>query len=152
MKISTRVRYAVRLMADIARYGHEGEPVPLKDIARRQRLSRLYLAQLVIPLRNAALVRSVWGNKGGFLLVRPADRIKLLDIVEAVDGPICILDCLSGKDYCSRSDSCECVGLWREVNAGIVKVLSSRTLEDLITHKSLMGDHHASSRSRIAAH
>jgi Rrf2 family cysteine metabolism transcriptional repressor len=115
MKINTRVRYAVRLMADIAKHGG-GEPVPLKDVAERQGLSKLYLSQLSTPLRNASLLRSVWGNKGGYVLAAPPGDITLLDIIEAVDGPISVIDCVSDSYNCE----------------GIIRTLSSYTLEDLI--------------------
>jgi Rrf2 family protein len=132
MKVGTRVRYALRLMADIAKYGHEGQVVTLKDVARRQHLSRLYLSQLTIPLKHAALLRSVWGNKGGYMLARPAAEIRLLDIVEAVDGPVCVLDCVLEPQACARTDECECLDVWRDVNERIVSALVSRTLEDVV--------------------
>ena len=87
MRINTRVRYAIRMMADMAKYGH-GEPVRLRDIAARQDLPKMYLSQLTAPLKNAALIKSFWGNRGGYALNRPASEISLLDIIEAVEGPI----------------------------------------------------------------
>ncbi|MCX6638241.1 MAG: Rrf2 family transcriptional regulator [Acidobacteria bacterium] len=139
MKISTRVQYALRMMADVARNGGQGEVVPVGDIARRQNLSRLYLSQLTVPLKNAGLLKSVWGNKGGFLLGRPAGAIKVLDIMEAVDGPVCLIDCIYDPNYCDRTANCECIRIWREVNEGIVRTLASCTLEDLISPKMNSG-------------
>ena len=131
MKINTRVRYAIRMMADIAKNG-AGEPVPLKDVAERQDLSKLYLSQLATPLRNASLLRSVWGNRGGYALARPVDEINLLDIIEAVDGPISVIDCLQDPETCDRIDFCECIGVWRDINDSIVRTLENYTLNDLI--------------------
>ncbi len=142
VKISTRVRYAVRLMADIAKLGVDSEPVPLREVAYRQRLSKLYLSQLTIPLRNCGLLRSVWGNKGGFILGRPAAQISLLDIVEAVDGPVCVLECLSNPPACPRMKDCECREVWMEINEGIVKTLSARTLADVVERKPNLGMRH----------
>jgi len=136
MNVSARVRYAVRLMADIARNGCKGEAVPLKAVAARQGLSRVYLSQLTIPLKNAALLRSIWGNKGGFLLGRPASEVRVLDIVEAVDGPICVIDCAVDPNYCNRSSRCEAIGMWRMLNEGILRILASQTLEDLIAGRT----------------
>jgi Rrf2 family cysteine metabolism transcriptional repressor len=136
MTLSTRVRYAVRLMIDIAQHGHEGEAVPLRAVAARQGLSRVYLSQLTVPLRNAALLRSVWGNRGGFLLGRPAGDIRVLDVVEAVDGPICTIDCAVDPNYCPRSSRCEAIGMWRALNEGIVTFLANQTLEGLIAGSS----------------
>ncbi len=131
MKINTRVRYAVRMMADIAR--HEGEgPVPLKDVAERQGLSKLYLSQLATPLRNASLLKSVWGNKGGYMLTRPANKIPILEIIEAVDGPVSIIDCVLDPSVCERSKFCESIGVWRDINQAIVETLRRYTLDDLV--------------------
>jgi Rrf2 family protein len=131
MKINTRVRYAIRMLADISQHG-AGEPVPLKDVAERQDLSKLYLSQLAAPLRNASLLRSVWGNRGGYLLGRPADKIDLLDIIEAVDGPVSMIDCVLDPETCDRIDYCECIGVWRDINDAIVRILEKYTLQDLI--------------------
>jgi Rrf2 family protein len=119
------------MMADIATNGG-GTPVPLKDVADRQGLSKLYLSQLATPLRNASLLRSVWGNKGGYVLGRPADAINLLDIIEAVDGPVGIIDCVIAPDSCDRVDRCESVGIWRDINEAITRILKDFTLDDLI--------------------
>ena len=138
MKINTRVRYAIRMMADIAKNGLEA-PVPLKDVARRQGLSRLYLSQLATPLRTASLLRSVWGNKGGYVLARSAAEIKLLDVIEAVDGPVGIIDCVLDPQSCDRMDDCETVAVWRDINNSITDILSKYTLEDLIAQGEPQG-------------
>lgn len=130
MKINTKVRYAVRMMSDIAVNSADG-PVPLKDVAERQGLSKLYLSQLAAPLRNASLLRSVWGNRGGYVLARPAAEITLLEIIEAVDGPVRVIDCVVDVDYCDRVDYCECIGVWRDINDSITRTLESHTLEDV---------------------
>jgi Rrf2 family protein len=135
MKINTRARYAIRLLADIARHSR-GAPVPLKNVAERQDLSKMYLSQLAIPLRNASLLRSVWGNRGGYVLGRPPCEINMLDVIEAVDGPMSVIDCVLDPEYCNRADYCECVSIWRDINEGIVKTLSKYTLEDLIQGRS----------------
>jgi Rrf2 family protein len=131
MRINTRVCYAIRMMAGIARR-QDGQPVALKDIAERQRLPRMYLLQLARPLKRAALLKSVWGNKGGYSLARPASEITLLEIMEAADGPMALLDCVLDSAYCERADYCECVEIWREINEAIVKTLEQYTLADLI--------------------
>jgi len=118
-------------MADIAAHGAHGEVVPLREVAARQGLSRIYLSQLTLPLRHAALLRSVWGNKGGFQLGRPAAEIRVLDIAEAVDGPICVIDCAVDPNYCNRYSRCEVAGIWHALNDGIIRILNSQTLEDL---------------------
>lgn len=131
MKLNTRVRYAVRLMADIARHA-SGQPVPLRDVAERQGLSKLYLSQLATALRNASLLRSVWGNRGGYVLARPANEIKLREIIEAADGPVNIIECVVDDRACERARTCEAIHVWRDINQAIVEVLDRYTLGDLI--------------------
>ena len=118
------------MMADIARYGH-GEPVVLKDIADRQKLPKLYLSQLAAPLKSASLLKSVWGNRGGYTLGRGAGEISLLEIMEAVEGPVGVLDCVLDPGACERSDYCECIGVWREINEAVKRILSHYTLADI---------------------
>lgn len=130
MKLNTKVRYAVRMMTDIMKYS-EGETVPLKDVADRQNLSKRYLSQLATPLKNAQLLKSVWGMNGGYMLARPGSEITIIEIMEAVEGPISIIDCISDGELCMRTDGCECRSLWIGLNDAIVSYLKKCTLEDL---------------------
>ncbi|MFH1540047.1 MAG: Rrf2 family transcriptional regulator [bacterium] len=134
MKINTRARYALRMMADIYKNGN-GAPVSLKEVAKRQNLSQRYLAQLAIPLKNAALLKSIWGNQGGYLLAKPGDEIRILDIIEAVDGPVSIMECVTDEELCPRNDYCECRVLWVDINEAINGIMAKYTLEDLIRGK-----------------
>jgi Rrf2 family protein len=131
MRINTRVRYAVRMMADMAKHGH-GEPVALRDIAARQSLPKMYLSQLMAPLKSAGLIKSFWGNRGGYVLNRPASEISLLEIIQAVEGPIALLDCVIDPTQCERSGYCEAIGVWRTINQTMVATLEHYSLADLI--------------------
>jgi Rrf2 family transcriptional regulator, cysteine metabolism repressor len=131
MRINTRVRYAIRMMADMAKHGH-GEPVALRDVAARQNLPKMYLSQLTAPLKSAALIKSFWGNRGGYTLNRPATEISLLEIIEAVEGPIALLDCVQDPRRCERSDFCEAIGVWRTINETLVATLEHYSLADLV--------------------
>jgi Rrf2 family transcriptional regulator, cysteine metabolism repressor len=131
MRLNTKVRYAIRMMADIAKHGG-GQPVALKDVAERQDLPKHYLSQLTAPLKNASLLKSVWGNNGGYVLGRSASEISLLEIFQAVDGPIKIIDCVLDPGSCDRAEFCECVGVWRGVNDAIVQALEKYTLAHLV--------------------
>jgi len=133
MKLNTRVRYSVRMMADIMKHGGEGT-VPLKDAARRQNLSKRYLSQLATTLKNAGLLKSVWGMNGGYMLARPGSKITILEIVEAVEGPISIIECVMDEEHCMRGDFCECKGLWNDVNSAIRDKLAACTLEELLNY------------------
>ncbi len=132
MRINTRVRYAIRMMADLAKHGG-GQPVALHDVAARQNLPKMYLSQLTAPLKRGGLIKSIWGNRGGYVLNRPASEITLLDIIEAVEGPIALLDCVADPGGCERSDFCECVGVWRTINESMVATLENYSLADLIS-------------------
>jgi Rrf2 family protein len=132
MRINTRACYAIRLMTDIAKHSADGRPVSLRDVAQRQSLPKLYLSQLSIPLRNSALLRSVWGNKGGFLLARAPGEITLLDIVETVDGPIGVMDCVLDPNFCDKVKSCDCFSTFCAITREVVQTLKRVTLSDLV--------------------
>jgi len=137
MRINTRACYAIRLMADVAKHAAGGRPVSLKDVALRQSLPKLYLSQLTIPLRNAALLKSVWGNKGGFLLARPASDVTLLDIVETVDGPVGVMDCVLDPNTCNKVKNCDCFSTFCAINKEIVDTLKRVTLGDVVAREQV---------------
>ena len=119
------------MMADMATHGH-GEPIALHDVAARQNLPKMYLSQLTAPLKSAGLIKSFWGNRGGYALNRPATKITLLEIIEAVDGPIALLDCVVDPKQCERSGFCDAIGVWRTINETMVATLGHYSLADLI--------------------
>ena len=131
MKLSTRGRYGTRAILDIALHATGGDPVPLKDIADRQQISKKYLEQFMGRLESDGLVRSIRGAGGGFVLARPADRITLLDIVTALEGPLALVDCIDHPKRCSRSPSCATRDLWGDMTAQMTDFLRSQTLADL---------------------
>ena len=130
MKLSTRVRYGLRLMLDLAMHWGTG-PIRLKDIAARQAISQKYLQQLVIPLEAARMVRSVRGAQGGYLLNRSPSDICLLEIVEILGGPMNLADCVENSQTCPRSNLCATQAIWRLIANEINKTLKSKTLQDL---------------------
>jgi Rrf2 family protein len=132
MKLSTRARYALRLMLDVAKYGKQGVPVSLAAVAERTDLSRGYLEQLAMGLKNARLLRGLCGKQGGYLLARPAPQITLREIIEAVIGPLRILDCLEDDTTCMRAEACECRLVYALINQRIVEVLQEFTLADMV--------------------
>jgi Rrf2 family cysteine metabolism transcriptional repressor len=130
LRLSTKARYALRAMMELALREGEG-PVQLHEIAAAQRLSPKYLEQLVIPLRHAGLVHTERGPSGGYSLARPAAEITALDIVRAVEGPLDLLDCVGRAAICERSSSCAARDLWRDLSVAVTEVLGKRTLADL---------------------
>ena len=131
MKLSTKGRYGVRAMFDLALHQGDG-PIPLRSIAERQNISEHYLEQLVSTLRNEGFVESVRGAHGGYMLAKKPDEITIGHIIRALEGPITLSDCVSGEESnCERSPNCVVELIWNQVKDGIDEVLDSITLEDI---------------------
>ena len=135
MKLSTKGRYAVMAMVDLAKASgsHGGGPIVLADIAARQEISLSYLEQLFSKLRKAGVVLSTRGPGGGYRLARPAGELRIADIMAAVDEPIRAARCREGTGKGCLSDGNRCVthDLWDELGHQIHLYLSSVTLEDV---------------------
>jgi len=133
MRISTRGKYGVRAMFDLAMHSGQG-PISLKTIAERQGISEHYLEQLMGTLRKAGLVNSVRGAQGGYEINQcPAD-IKVGDIIRVLEGPIAPVECVeeeTGGHVCDRVDQCVTHILWERLRDSMVEVLDSTTLQDL---------------------
>lgn len=134
MRISTRGRYALRAMVDLAQHADNG-PVSRQDISERQEISAGYLAQLFTYLQSAGLVEGVKGPGGGYQLVRNPSSIPAGDVVRAMEGPIavvhCTLPCPDVGPACRRVDRCVTHALWKRVSEAVTEVLDSVTLRDL---------------------
>ncbi len=133
MKLSTRARYALRLMLEVARHSASGETVSLAAVAARTGLSHGYLEQLAQLLRNARLLRGRCGKQGGYQLARPPAAITLRGIVEAVIGPINLVECVGEPRSCLASDYCECRPVYRLVNRAVTEALEQFSLQDMLT-------------------
>ena len=131
MKLSTRAGYSVRLMTYLADHGRPDKPVTLKEVAQNQGLSQRYLEQLVVPLKNASLVRSVPGKHGGYYLARSPKEIQIGEIIEGAIGRIRIMDCLDPKYDCRFMEKCNARRMWGLINVRITDVLYDYSLEDL---------------------
>jgi Rrf2 family protein len=131
MKLSTRSRYGVRMMADLA--DHYGKtPVFLKDIAKREDISEKYLSIIVIPLRSAGLIQSTRGAHGGYILARTPEEITVQDIFDALEGEICLVDCVKNPKDCSRASTCPTRDVWSVLGEKIRETLGSITLAALV--------------------
>lgn len=133
MKLSTRARYGVRLMAALARCYGKG-PVYLKDIAKAEQISEKYLSLIIIPLRGIGLVNSLRGARGGYSLARAPSQITLKEVVDILEGN-CLVDCIKDPDLCSRVPSCATRDIWALLGGKISETLDSFTLEDLVRIK-----------------
>ena len=139
MMFSTKAEYGVRVMVELARRT-DGEPVPLAEIAAKDGLPLAYLEHLVARLRKAGLVDSRRGSRGGYMLARPAAKITMAEVVEALEGSIAPIECISeaadGSIVCSRESSpdhvCPTKLLWTRVRFSIVNTLRETTLAELL--------------------
>jgi len=132
MKLSTRARYALRLILDIAKEGGESRPISLAGAAQRSGLSRGYLEQLALSMRAARLLVGVSGRKGGYRLARPAAEITVGDVVKATIGEISIVPCLADPSVCGHEETCEPRLVYNLINARLNQVLSEYTIGDLM--------------------
>jgi Rrf2 family transcriptional regulator, cysteine metabolism repressor len=130
MKFSTRTRYGTRTLLDLALHKNEGV-ITLKDIAYRQQISLSYLKHLIGPLSNAGIIRSERGKQGGIALIKDPGDIRLLEIVNILEGTMAPVDCVVNPKYCTRSQHCATRHLWGDVKHAIDNVLNATTLQDL---------------------
>ncbi len=138
MKLSTKGRYAVMAMVDIAA-NSDGKPIALADVAERQEISLSYLEQLFGKLRRGGLVKSVRGPGGGYLLARTAGDTRIADIILAVDEPIKAVRCTPGSPAGCKSNKTRCLthDLWEELGNKIYLYLSSVSLADVVEKRVL---------------
>ncbi len=131
MKLSTRGRYGTLMLLDLAL--HRGEkPAPLKDIAQRQQIPLQYLEHLTKPLIDGGIIRSIRGPKGGVLLAKSPEQIKLSEVIQLLEGSIAPVDCIDNPMICARSNFCVTRDIWDELKKAMNGVLASTTLQDLV--------------------
>ena len=141
MKVSTKGRYAMRLMLDLA-LNNTGAPISLKDVARRQEISDKYLEQIVTPLSKAGLVRSMRGAGGGYLLTRRPEEYTVGEILRPLEGDLAPVECATDADFCERCGECVTVELWREIHRAVSQVVDRTTLADLVErYEDRQGEH-----------
>jgi len=137
MNISTRGRYGLRALLEVASISKKG-PVSIKDISKRQRMSVTYLEQIFHKLKNAGILKSVRGAKGGYILAKDEDKITVREIINVLDGPISISYCDYPKlreKSCTGPKNCVSRILWKRLEDNIDKMLSNVTLADLERQK-----------------
>ena len=131
MKLSTRSRYGTRILVDLARHIDKG-PIQIGDISKRQDISVKYLEQLIRPLKQADLVTSVRGPKGGHLLAKNPEDISLGKIVRLFEGQSELVECVSNPETCEKSDDCQVRLAWTEATRVLYEKLDSTTIADLL--------------------
>jgi Rrf2 family cysteine metabolism transcriptional repressor len=131
MKISTKIRYGARAMVVLGSHYGKG-PIELREIAKQEDISLKYLEQVIIPLRTGGLVKSIRGSKGGYSLAKPPSEICLNDLIEILEGPLNLVDCLRDSKSCQRASLCATRDVWKEVSEALEKIFLSTTLEDMV--------------------
>lgn len=132
MKISTKGRYALRLMIDLAVH-NTGEPIRIKDIAARQEISDKYLEQIISVLNKAGFVRSIRGPQGGYMLVREPKKYTVGEILRLFEGSMAPVSCLEYEtNTCPRQELCVTLELWKKLDEAIKGVIDHYTLQDLV--------------------
>lgn len=132
MKISTKGRYALRLMVDLAA-NDNGEYISLKVISKRQNISNKYLEQIITMLSRAGFVKSVRGSNGGYRLAKSPRDYTVGMIIRLTEGSLAPVSCLDGEENdCERNKSCATLYVWKELYKAINNVVDSITLEDLV--------------------
>ncbi|MCD6161164.1 MAG: Rrf2 family transcriptional regulator [candidate division Zixibacteria bacterium] len=137
MKLSTRARYGLRMMIELARELKSKEMIHIGQIAKITGLSDNYLAQLAISLKNNGLLVGYSGKKGGYRLSRPAEEIKLSEIVRAVTGPLDITECVSNPSICLNSSFCEARLIWALLSGSMLEVLDKLRLSDMVDREKI---------------
>lgn len=133
MNISTRGRYGLRALLEVASVSKNG-PVTIKDISKKQKMSVTYLEQIFHKLKNAGILKSIRGPKGGYILGKDHDKITVREIIDVLDGPISISYCDYPKlreKSCTGPKTCVSRILWKKLEDNIEKILSNVTLADL---------------------
>ena len=140
MKISTKGRYAIRLMLDLAS-NDTGSPIRLKDVAKRQAISEKYLEQIISILNTAGFVRSVRGPQGGYSLSRAPEEHTVGMILRLTEGSLCPVDCAAEENgSCDREDTCVTRMLWKKLDDAISSVVDHVSLEDLLSWQNARAD------------
>ncbi len=134
MQLTRRAEYGIRAMVDLAA-NSESQPVMSKDVAVRQDIPIKFLIQIIPDLKSAGLIYTVRGNGGGIYLAKQTAEINLRQIVEAIEGPIALNQCLLGENGCARKPGCSVHDVWRQAQSQMLSVLESTTLARLAETK-----------------
>ena len=131
MKLSTRGRYGIHTMYDLA-LNRENGPQSIKAIAERGDMPEAYLEQLIAGLKRAGLVISTRGAQGGYMLARPADAISVGDVLRVLEGGLNLVNCLDGEDCCDRACACPSRIVWQKLRDGMTAIVDGITLQDMV--------------------
>ena len=133
IKLSTKGRYGTRLILNLAQHYDDGnEAVILKNISDEEEISIRYLEQIIIPLKINKLVKSIRGAGGGYTLARHPSKIKVSEILHALEGSCCLVDCVEDDDYCNRISICATYDIWTEASNLLKNYFGKLSIQDLM--------------------
>ena len=133
IRLSTKGRYGTRLMVSLAQHYHNGrESIILKKISDEEDISIRYLEQIVIPLKISKLVKSIRGAGGGYILAKDPSTIKLSEILLALEGECCLVECVDDEDFCDRIKGCATYEIWKNASSLLKDYFEKTTLQDLV--------------------
>ncbi len=133
IRLSTKGRYGTRLMLNLALHHNGGQKATiLKNVSNEEEISIRYLEQIIIPLKINKLVKSIRGAGGGYILARDPADIKLSEILHALEGSCCLVECVEDDDYCERTPTCPTHGVWEEASSMLKNYFDSISLQDLV--------------------
>lgn len=139
MKVSTKGRYALRLMIDLAT-NDDGNPIRIKDVAERQDISDKYLEQIISVLNKAGYVRSVRGPQGGYKLKKKPEEYTVGMILRLTEGSLAPVSCIEEEDTCERQSGCATYLLWKKISDAVNGVVDTVTLKDLVDWQRNIGN------------
>lgn len=139
LKLSTKGRYGVRLMLELALHYGKG-PMLLKDIAKREEMSEGYLEHLIPLLKSGKLIHSNRGAHGGYTLAKPPSEINLKEIVQSLEGSLSPVECVDIQSFCHRAGFCVTRDIWKELGEKISQTLEAVTLKDMVNRQNNKGE------------
>ncbi len=131
MRVSTKTRYGLRAIIELAE-NYKGTPIKVEEIAKRQNISEKYLEHIMLQLKKAGFIESIPGAKGGFILAKNPEEIKIIDIIVALEGNLSPVVCVGNEKICSLSKICPAREIWKGMKEKIVEYLSSIKLSDVL--------------------
>jgi Rrf2 family cysteine metabolism transcriptional repressor len=133
IRLSTKGRYGTRLMLNLAQhYGNGSRTVILKNVSTDEEISIRYLEQIIIPLKINRLVKSIRGAGGGYTLARNPEEIKLSEILHALEGSCCLVECIEDADFCDRIETCPTFDIWKGASEMLKSYFNNITLRDVV--------------------
>lgn len=135
MKLSTKTRYGLRAIIEIAKTYNNKVPAKRKDIALTHNISEAYLENILIILKNSGIIEAVRGSNGGYILNRPPSELTVLEVVEALEGKITIVDCVDSESQeknCVRFSNCVARSVWKEISDIVREKLGKITIQNLL--------------------